>query len=961
MSKSSSVDKYEPIKLDTTILKIDVKTEGDLITKDYDLIPFHPNMADMKDLSNNNYILFPSFVKITMKYLKNAGVGQDFKKVFTNLEKYIDLIKYLTKDDKVIEEDYTLLVDQTQYKNYAMSFVQDFTSDITEDFRSVQKYEPLTDQEIITNNIGIIKSIFLPKNGRFFVLGHEYIINESKYVPPYVPSNALNEKLTERKNVPLNYTITVELQLLDVALNPGMGDFSKLSCKQKKINLNKDVKEIFGQEFGYKEEIKAPLPPLVPTSTSPKRRFGKLQLEWEERNKYVKAATTENERIAQEKNWSPLQKKIAQLDKIQEDINKIPPLWIKEQKELTLKYDTFDTEMKKYVEELRDIDRVNASDVDNSLVRDQKDTVLTKMKDTIDQLVVVNDNLLEVKYATRVSNKIKEKESASIIPDKAALLKQLIREDNEAIIKPLLISPPSDKDINSVNLKSLIESYNLSKTDELLQQIVDLKKAIDLINAFIRNTPFNKKNDDYYKLEQDEIDYRNVKPFIKDMEEKGKDVRELKNENEKINGQIKELQLKGDNYAIKAKEEERAKVQAILLKKQTDYQSLKTKYGDNGKTLVTKWKESLDKMNTLKGNIDLDKTTGEQKILNDSVTLELNAKLKEIKELKKLLYKAKYFAGEYAEITKKEGNEFSKKPGERPIENVNDIENNITNLEDEYLEIANKLGSFNKLQSYITILNDDTERIKVLKKGKETEKDDKEKEVKRIVKELADLSRIYNSEQLQSKSLETELATKTSELDKLKTTDETKNADKIKELGKKIDEIKTKIEANSKNDNEAREKDLKAEQEKLQKKIKPLTFKVDLLKLYEKTYNEIITNLKKRDPKQPKDDIKIIQEYLKKLREKYLDQFNQIDTDNSYTFDKDLFKTDKAKNPIVNPVVPPSSVGGSKKKTRRKTIRDKFLKKKYTKRFLNKRKIKDNRSLRKRRCHGRKKRYTIRR
>ena len=55
MSKKSD-DTYEPIKLDTTILKIDIKTNGDLITKEYDLIPFHPNMSDMKDLSNNNYI-----------------------------------------------------------------------------------------------------------------------------------------------------------------------------------------------------------------------------------------------------------------------------------------------------------------------------------------------------------------------------------------------------------------------------------------------------------------------------------------------------------------------------------------------------------------------------------------------------------------------------------------------------------------------------------------------------------------------------------------------------------------------------------------------------------------------------------------------------------------------------------------------------------------------------------------
>ena len=59
MSQKKSTTKFEePLKLETTILKIDVKTIGDLKTKDYDLIPFHPNMADIKDLSNNNYIFF---------------------------------------------------------------------------------------------------------------------------------------------------------------------------------------------------------------------------------------------------------------------------------------------------------------------------------------------------------------------------------------------------------------------------------------------------------------------------------------------------------------------------------------------------------------------------------------------------------------------------------------------------------------------------------------------------------------------------------------------------------------------------------------------------------------------------------------------------------------------------------------------------------------------------------------
>ena len=71
--KEKDKDKYDEVIIETTQLKIDIKTTGDLITKEYDLLPFHPNMADLRDLSNNHYILFPSFIKITMKDLKKAG------------------------------------------------------------------------------------------------------------------------------------------------------------------------------------------------------------------------------------------------------------------------------------------------------------------------------------------------------------------------------------------------------------------------------------------------------------------------------------------------------------------------------------------------------------------------------------------------------------------------------------------------------------------------------------------------------------------------------------------------------------------------------------------------------------------------------------------------------------------------------------------------------------------------
>lgn len=844
MSSKNSISKVDPIKLDTTMLKINIKTNGDLLTKEYDLIPFHPNMADMVDLSNNNYILFPAFVKITMNYLKKAGVGQDYKKVFTNLEKYIQLIKFVTKPNKEIDEDFTLLVDQTQFKNYSMSFVQDFTSDVTNDFRAVQKYEPLTSDEIITNNIGLIKSIFLPQNGRFFVLGHEYIINESKYLPKYKASESYIPELTEQKKIPLNYTIEVELQLLDVAKNPGMGDFSKLSCKQKKKNLTKDFKEIFGDSFGYiEEDPKAVLPPLTPATFS-KRGFGKLQLEWEDRNKYVKPPTTEKERQDIEKNWSPLQRKMSQLDKFQEDYNKIPPLWIKERKELEDKYENFAKEMKGYKDEIAEIKRVNnAADEDNSLVKDLTDDVREKMKKAI---------------------------------------------------------------------ATLNESMDETAVNKIVEELEE-KTPYDIKT----NAPFKEK----YETEKKQIDLKYVEPFLVDLKERQKDVTALTSEYEKLKKEV-EVDLEKNSYNISVKKQELGKVQAALLKKKTDYKLLEDKYGKEGEKLIQKWNEARSKMDGLKKNIETDRNIGEQKILNESVTKELDTKLKEIKALKKTLYKAYYFAGQYAEITKKEGSEYSKKPGERPIETVKDLKESIDRIETEYLDIAGKLGSFNKLQSYITLLNEDASRIKYLKENKITEKNEKDKELKSVTSNLLTAKRIN-------------------------------------------DQSKTDANNTGAKPEDANIKSLEAEQAKLQTKIKPLIQKVDLLTAYEKKYNEAIAELrKKNNPNITNEEYKMTydekQNKFKAYNEKYITAIGNIDTDTFTDSVANVFtETSGGGKTLRKRTLRRQSKSKSKthKKNKRRRVHTKTTHKRLHNASLKKRRLRH----RQRQRHRQEKKYTRRR
>ena len=842
MSSKSSIDKYEPLKVDTTTLKIEIKTNGDLVTKEYDLIPFHPNMSDMKDLSNNNYILFPSFVKITMKYLKNAGVGQDYRKVFTQLDKYILLIKYMTKTDKDILEDYTLLVDQSQYKNYAMSFVQDFTTDITRDFRAVQKYEPLTDQEIVTNNIGIIKSIFLPNNGRFFVLGHEYIINECRYLSPYEESTTVNQKISsEKKKIPLNYTIKIEMQLLDVALNPGVGDFSKLSCKQKKISLNKDVKEIFGESFGYKEEIKAILPPLNPTTTTAKRGFGKLQTEWEERNKYIKAPTTEKERLEQEQKMTKLQKRMAQFDKSNEEYNKIPPLWMKESKDLVDKYAAFVKEIEGYKKEISNIKEANKpydpATKQPSFVYDLIKAVEDKMREATGQLVtddIAKDETVKTHYKNDVeAYKIKMKAENKMVPvSESAVLR-------EAIVDKFM-----------TNVDSMLNVDNIT-----------------YLNA-IKDSETRTINNKY------------TEPFLTDLRAKEKDVKVLQDENDKLSKEIQAMD--NSDYNKKARIQDLSKLQATLLKKKTDLKSLQDKFGVNGEKLIATWTAAENKMNSLKSGIELDKNIGEQKILNASVTKELQDKLKEIKELKETLYKAYYFSGQYSEITREEGEKYSKKPGDRPIETVDLLEGNIIQLKEDYLEIAKKVSMFNKMQSYITLLNEEMERIKVLKKGKESEKDKKDKEIKSKSSELESISKGHISEEQTRENIQKEIDKAEKALKDFDPaaippppTDEDKLKDVLNKANKKLKDFNDGLKGT-----QDREVSLKGERDKIQAKIAPLIKKIDALKIYEAIYNKKITDLKKIAEKDIKDtDFLTSIDEMKSARDTYKAKIVSIDNE----------------------------------------------------------------------------------
>ena len=775
MSSKKSTQTFEPLKLDTTLLKIDISTEGDLKTKPYDLIPFHPNMSAMKDLSNNNYILFPSFVKITMTDLKNSGAaggGQDYKKVFTDLERFIKLIKYATRPDKE-EEDFTLLVDQTQFKNYAMAAVEEFTQDITSDFREVQKYEPLTADDIITNNIGIIKNLFFPIGGRFFVLGHEYVINKSQYLPKYIPSSTVNQYLSERgrTDIPLTYTIKIDLQILDATNNPNIGEFSKLTCKAKKNIIKNDFHEIFDTKLGLPEQPKSVLPSLtVPTTTS-KRGFGKLQLEWEERNKYVKPAMTENERRLQEKNWTPLQRKMAKFDKIQDDYDKIPPLWIKEKDTLVNKYKTFDEEMKayqtRYYEDFK-------NEFSMTELEDKIKATLNQMLTSVDPLIEEKDKNKMYNNTTNLKNiEIRKKEKEKNIKEadkiiEAAKVKPIADQEILAaitsytalkgkIINEAKVKPNTDQEILdaiAAYYKALGDKgenlYDFAKTIvQLNKPISRVNKIQEVFDAFkkkeseLSTIPLIKEINELKAVEETAINDKYVAPFLVDMENKQKDVKVLEEEVAVLKEQLKNLQAAKDIYNASSKQQELSKRMAKLLKVKTDYEMLKDRLGEDGKKLIDKWMITQTEMTTLKKTVDTEKNIGEKKILNESVDKELKDKMKEIKDTKELILKANYFEGNQEDLTKDEIKKFVK---ERPIvETLEELNAILKGLKKEYLEIANKTGLYYKVQGYISLLNDDVERFKKVREAKDSEKRDKDKEIQSKNKEISEIRKAYSS------------------------------------------------------------------------------------------------------------------------------------------------------------------------------------------------------------------------
>ena len=795
MSSKKRKESPQSITIDTTTLKINIKSTGDLITKDYDLLPFHPNMADLRDLSNNSYILFPSFVKITMKDLKNAGVGEDYPKVFMNLDKYIKLIKYVTSPDRA--EDFTLFIDKTQVKNYSIALAQnaltDLIADNATDIISIQKYEPLTEQEIITNNIEIIKNIFLPVKSHFFILGNDYVIGQSKFKPPYIPSTETNLKLSDiSKKIPMAYTVTFELQLLDAVNNPDAGNFSKMSCKAKKANIAKDSLDIFGTNFGYVPEKKAMIPSILNTSkTTQNRQFSKLQKEWEERNKYVKAPANERERIAMEKNWTPLQRKMAEFDKKQEAYNKIPPLWIKEKQELEAKYKDFTAEMVKLWQELKEVEKSNSDSngvlKTDSFVKDLLNGVKLKMKEAAEK-VLVNT-----------------------------------REKSPAYVE------------QKPDIDGLIQNIEKMKSN----QNKEVDRAVEIfMNPSMEN-------------EQNTIDYKYTKTLVEGtgVAEKEIDLRVLRDQEVDLTAKIERLMKSedpSDRYNVESVKTDLVKLQADIRRKLADIEVIKQKY-DTAK-IIAGWKKTLGEMDSISKTVEREKTKDEKKIKNETMNKVLDEKLKEIRNIKKELLLAKFFEGDYDDLSRSEKESYEKKSqSDRPLDSVKTLQENLDGVKDQYLEMANEYSPFNKVQALITLLNDDFAAIKKLKDSKKSERETKDRDIK------------------------------------------TKNSDKLA-IARQAESRKKDLTPADEEKLKNYDKDIAVIQNELNEKIIPIFEKTEERR---KIYDKYIDALKKIDPTQTTIDT---------LLNTYKDDFNQLTT-KLYDLINEKIKKRQANATDIKPII----------------------------------------------------------
>jgi hypothetical protein len=238
--------------------------------------------------------------------------------------------------------------------------------------------------------------------------------------------------------------------------------------------------------------------------------------------------------------------------------------------------------------------------------------------------------------------------------------------------------------------------------------------------------------------EQAKIDQKYIQPLLEDLKlpNKEKDLIELNSREKSLLARIKP----NDTYGNKSIQVDLAKVQAEIRKKKGEIDMIKAKYGANGELKVIEWKKTKEKIKKLTDTLDQEKSKEEKKIKIESVNKELDKKLEEIVKLKKELALAKFFEGDYTELSKTDKESYEKKAmKDKPLDSVATIEENLRTAKEQYLDTAKNFSAYNRVQALITLLNNDSADFKKLKEAKKDEKDKKQTEIDKKNKTKLDI------------------------------------------------------------------------------------------------------------------------------------------------------------------------------------------------------------------------------
>jgi hypothetical protein len=199
-------------------LRINIETRGEHGTKPGEPIRYNIRMSD-PSLQSSDVLYFPPTLSLTKKNIRNAKVGTDDMSIFSNPASLDKVLKYVM----------------------SKGFVKTTAKKAKED-------------GVAARNIRLLKSIYFPSRGKFFIDGKAYIINKSEVV-----KNSIEEKdINPKTGIPGKYDVTIKLSLLDARKKPGYIDFQRLSCKDKAEKIDNLAKELLGVSFGLYKDTDGP-------------------------------------------------------------------------------------------------------------------------------------------------------------------------------------------------------------------------------------------------------------------------------------------------------------------------------------------------------------------------------------------------------------------------------------------------------------------------------------------------------------------------------------------------------------------------------------------------------------------------------------------------------------------------------------------------------------------------------